>query len=299
MIRHRQVEAFAAIVRTGSTVAAARSLNTSQPTVSRLLAQLRDQVGFALFNNQSGKLTLTHEGKQFFRDVEQFLMTTEELERRAWQIRNYGNSTLRLVTIPSVNLHLVPDALAAPRAEIENLSFGLVQAEHHETKTVVASGKADFGICNDIVPSDNFHVFGSVDLACMLAVPEGHPLAEKASASAADLVGQSFISLGDNLADYVTDPEAGRIIRESAQNFASFSAPVIALVEAGNGIGIVDPISAGHYAGERVVFLPFEPKVGFPVNIVYKEDTRLSGVAEKLCDGILQSLQRLEAKLRW
>ena len=84
MIRHRQVEAFAAIVRTGSTVAAARSLNTSQPTVSRLLAQLRDQVGFALFNNQSGKLTLTHEGKQFFRDVEQFLMTTEELERRAW-----------------------------------------------------------------------------------------------------------------------------------------------------------------------------------------------------------------------
>ena len=171
MIRHRQVEAFAAIVRTGSTVAAARSLNTSQPTVSRLLAQLRDQVGFALFNNQSGKLTLTHEGKQFFRDVEQFLMTTEELERRAWQIRNYGNSTLRLVTIPSVNLHLVPDALAALRAELEHLSFGLVQAAHHETKTVVASGKADFGICNDIVPSDNFHVFGSVDLACMLAVP--------------------------------------------------------------------------------------------------------------------------------
>lgn len=196
MIRHREVEAFAAIVRTGSTVAAARSLNTSQPTVSRLMAQLRDQVGFQLFNNHSGKLILTDEGKQFYRDVEQFLMTTEELERRAWQIRNYGNSAVRLVSIPCVNLHVVPEALAALGADFENLSFGLVQAEHHETKTMVSLGKVDFGICNEMLPGETFEIYGSVALECMLAVPEDHPLAGQPTTTATDLVGQSFISLG-------------------------------------------------------------------------------------------------------
>ena len=109
------------------------------------MAQLRDQVGFPLFNNQSGKLVLSEKGKQFARDVEQFLMTTEELERRAWQIRNYGNSAVRVVAIPCMNLHVVPEALAALRGKVDALSFGLVQAEHHETKALVASGKAGRG----------------------------------------------------------------------------------------------------------------------------------------------------------
>ena len=297
MIRHRQVEAFAAIVRTGSTVAAARSLNTSQPTVSRLLAQLRDQVGFQLFNNHSGKLILTEEGKQFFRDVEQFLMTTEELERRAWQIRNYGNSAVRLVSIPCVNLHVVPEALAAIGHDFEDLNFGLIQAEHHETKAMVTSGKADFGICNEVFPGESFRVYGAVALKCMLAVPDGHPLAVRGAATAADLLGQSFISLGDNLAEYVEDAEAGQVFREHSRHFASSSAPVLALVEAGNGIGLVDPISAAHYAGEKVVFIPFEPEVSFPIHIIYQEDRVLSGVAESLCERILAALQRMEQTL--
>ena len=297
MIRHREVEAFAAIVRTGSTVAAARSLNTSQPTVSRLMAQLRDQVGFQLFNNHSGKLILTDEGKQFYRDVEQFLMTTEELERRAWQIRNYGNSAVRLVSIPCVNLHVVPEALAALGADFENLSFGLVQAEHHETKTMVSLGKVDFGICNEMLPGETFEIYGSVALKCMLAVPEGHQLANQSAAKAEDLIGQSFISLGDNLAEYVEDAEAGQIIREHTKHFASSSAPVLALVEAGNGIGLVDPISAAHYAGEKVIFLPFKPAVSFPIHIIYQEDRRLPSIAESLCERILSALQQMERTL--
>lgn len=297
MIRHRQVEAFAAIVRTGSTVAAARSLNTSQPTVSRLLAQLRDQVGFQLFNNNTGKLILTEEGKQFFRDVEQFLMTTEELERRAWQIRNYGNSAVRLVSIPCVNLHVVPEALAAIRDDFEALNFGLIQAEHHETKAMVASGKVDFGLCNEMLAGDDFEIYGAVELKCMLAVPEDHALTGYHRASVSDLHGESFISLGDNLSDYVEDPEAGRILGESTRHFASSSAPIIALVEAGNGIGIVDPISAAHYAGDRVVFLPFDPVVGFPIHIIFRGDTPLSRPAERLCAELLLMLQRLEAAL--
>lgn len=297
MIRHRQVEAFSAVVRTGSTVAAARSLHTSQPTISRLLAQLRDQVGFQLFNNLSGKLVLTEEGKQFYRDVEQFLMSTEELDRRAWQIRNFGRSTVRVASIPCMNLHVVPEALAEINRGTDDLTFSLTQVEHHKTKTMVAAGKVDIGLCNEMVPGDTFQVYGGVSLRCMLAVHHDHPLANRACAYASDLPGQSFISLGDNLAEYVDDAEAGKIIRDSARNFASSSAPVIALVEAGTGIGIVDPVSAAFYAGERINFLRFEPAVSFPIHIIYPHDAQLSLAAERLCGVILRKLRDIQAHL--
>ena len=284
MIRQRQVEAFAETVRTGSTVAAARSLHTSQPTISRLIAQLRDQVGFQLFANHGGRLTLTKEGKLFYKDVEQFLMTTRELERRARQIRNYEISQIRLSTIPSVNLQIVPDALAELQREFDNLSFGVIQAEHHEAKVAIASGKVDLGICNKILPSDNLQVFEKVMFKCMLAVPEDHVLSYQAVVTAGDLAGHPFISLGDGFfSDYLEDDVARRIIRENTKNFASLSAPLISLVEAGNGVGIADPISASYYTRDRVIFLPFEPAVSFPIFIAYKSGAQLSGVAERLC----------------
>ncbi|MGB1161702.1 MAG: LysR substrate-binding domain-containing protein, partial [Alphaproteobacteria bacterium] len=81
------------------------------------------------------------------------------------------------------------------------------------------------------------------------------------------------------------------------KHFASSSAPVLALVEAGNGIGLVDPISAAHYSGEKVIFLPFEPAVSFPIHIIYQEDRRLPSIAESLCDRILSALQQMERTL--
>lgn len=300
MIRHRQVEAFAAIVRTGSTVSAARSLNTSQPTISRLIAQLRDQVGFELFINQGGKLKLTEEGALFFRDVEQFLMTTTELERRAWQIRNYGISEVRLATIPSVNLQIVPDALAVLRQQIENLSFGVVQLEHDQATLVVESGKVDFGVCNNIYPGDDLEAFRSVMFRCVLAVPGDHRLAAQDVVKAPDLIGESFISLGDAFfAEYLADEMARQILHDNTKNFASSSAPLISLVEAGNGIGIVDPISAAYDTRDHVIFVPFEPQVNFPVSIVHKRDVKLSSAAEALCDILFNALEKEAANRPW
>ena len=50
-INFRALRAFHEIVATGSATEAARRMGLTQPAVSRLLAQLEQQIGFALFLN--------------------------------------------------------------------------------------------------------------------------------------------------------------------------------------------------------------------------------------------------------
>lgn len=53
----RQLEAFAAVMSTGSVTAAGRLLGRSQPAISRLLQELEAEIGYALFSRSGPRVT--------------------------------------------------------------------------------------------------------------------------------------------------------------------------------------------------------------------------------------------------
>ena len=55
-MNHRQIEAFRAIMLTGTTARAAQYMHTSQPAVSRLLAQLEASLQMRLFERERSRL---------------------------------------------------------------------------------------------------------------------------------------------------------------------------------------------------------------------------------------------------
>lgn len=55
----KQVEAFRAVMLSGSMTAAAEALHTSQPNISRLIAQLERLNGFSLFERIGSRLVPT------------------------------------------------------------------------------------------------------------------------------------------------------------------------------------------------------------------------------------------------
>jgi len=61
----RQINAFRHVMRHGSITAAAQALNVSQPAVSRLIADLERQLGFALLIRSGGRSTPTAEAHAF------------------------------------------------------------------------------------------------------------------------------------------------------------------------------------------------------------------------------------------
>ena len=66
MIQFRQIQAFYAIMTTGTVTKAAKQLGISQPGVSNLIASFEHQIGFKLFSRMSGRLLPTPEAQRLF-----------------------------------------------------------------------------------------------------------------------------------------------------------------------------------------------------------------------------------------
>ena len=96
----RHIEAFRAVMMTGSMTAAARRVHTSQPHVSRLIAQLEAITQFPLFDRNGSRLTPTQDGSRFFQEVEKTFIGLAGLESAAASIRSFSASRLSVAAMP-------------------------------------------------------------------------------------------------------------------------------------------------------------------------------------------------------
>lgn len=76
------LRAFVSIVECGSISAGARSLRTSQPTLSRQLQTLEELCGTALLRRDTHQMSLTETGQRFLADARTMLTHAEEAGRR-------------------------------------------------------------------------------------------------------------------------------------------------------------------------------------------------------------------------
>lgn len=91
--------AFEAVIRTGSTLAAARDLDLSQGAVSRLIQNLEAQLGVTLFLRERRRLTPTDPALAYAREVGRAL---DLISRGAMRVRsNTGGGTLSLAILPT------------------------------------------------------------------------------------------------------------------------------------------------------------------------------------------------------
>ncbi len=70
MLTFRQIEVFTAVMRAGSLIGAARDLRISQPTVTRMILRIEDQLGMTLFDRVKGRILPTPEATRFLAEVD-------------------------------------------------------------------------------------------------------------------------------------------------------------------------------------------------------------------------------------
>lgn len=114
-IRMRHLRCFVEIAQVGSTTEAARNLSTSQPAVSRTLAELEEALGVSLFDREAWGLQLSLNGRMFLADI---LPALEQIEKG---LARFGpdtrQQTLRIGVLPSVARSFLPRVLKRFKAE--------------------------------------------------------------------------------------------------------------------------------------------------------------------------------------
>ncbi len=281
MVTLRQIEAFRAIMVTGSVTQAANMLFVSQPAVSRILADLEQHIGFKLFTRANRQLFPTNEGHAFFDEVERAFIGLEQLDSTAVSIRNCQQGRLRLITIPSLTSTLMAGLIAKFSDAYPNIAISLeVQASQRVFDWVV-SQQCDVGLSTQ--PVDN-PALSTRSVACGNAVcilPRHHPLADQHSIDVNDLHGEKFISFkSDSVARHAIDrafSEAG--CQREMHIEARTTDAVCGMVAAGLGIAVIGPVFDHGQIHHKLVVKPFQPSIPSDLVLLYPANKPMSRIS--------------------
>ncbi len=269
-INLRQIEAFRAVMVTGSATEAAKMLFITQPAISRLISDLEYRTNLNLFDRKPNRLVPTFEAHTLFRDVDRAFIGLDEIQRSAEAIANKQEGSLRIVAMPVCVDSFLPSVIADFVKQHPNVSIELETAPRIQALELVRTQRLDLGIVSLRRKEDiGMQVQGFCQQQAVCALPAGHRLRGKGQIQAKDLEGEPFISLsrGSPFRAQIDEIFSSEHIKRIFTLETRTQLTVYELVKRGAGIAILDPFITDA-EDEGVVIKPFIPAINWEYSIV-------------------------------
>ncbi len=190
----RVLRYFLTVVREQSITKASEVLHITQPTLSRQLTQLEEEIGVKLFDRGTRKITLTNEGLLLRRRAEEILQlvdkTQEELLEQEEQVE--GKITIGCGEIASVQL--LPGLFESFHDKYPRVNFDLYTATADHVKDQMDKGMIDIGLLLEPIDIEKYDFIRlNIKEHWVVLMRPDSPLAQKDSVSAKDLSGLPLI----------------------------------------------------------------------------------------------------------
>ena len=184
----RVLRYFLTVVREQSITKASEVLHITQPTLSRQLAQMEEEVGVKLFDRGTRKITLTNEGLLLRRRAEEILQLVDKTERELviQEEQVEGKITIGCGEIASVQL--LPDLFQSFHEKYPRVTFDIYTATANHAKDQMDRGLVDIGLLLEPIDIEKYD-FIRLDMKerwVVLMRPDS-PLAKKDAVTAGEL----------------------------------------------------------------------------------------------------------------
>ncbi|MFN7104322.1 MAG: LysR substrate-binding domain-containing protein [Pseudorhizobium sp.] len=286
----RQIEAFRAVIITGTASRAAELMGVTQPAVSRLIGELEATVGFPLFDRVKGRLVPTPEADIFYRDVETSFRGLDRLRSSAARIRDFGSGNIRVASLAATGSTIVPRAVRRFRELFPSAIVTLSIMSSASVRNHIVDGEFDLGLAADEVDLSGVEhqVFGSFPALC--AIPPGHPLAAKKVIRPEDLHGVDYVALSpEDRARLQLDQlclDAGA--KPNLVIETPFAITACALALEGVGVGIVNPLAVDGFSERGLILRPFEPAVYFKSYLLFRPDMQKARLVRAFVSALME-----------
>jgi DNA-binding transcriptional LysR family regulator len=254
MLDWNDLRYFLGVARTGSTLAASRSMRVAQATVSRRITALEEALGTKLFVRSPSGYSLSVRGLAVLAAAEQVERSINALVNSVEAEGRRLSGTVRLTTVESAaNVWLMP-ALAAFRAQHPAVTAEVIVDDR---ALDIARGEADIAIRFGTPPQDESLVIRRIvelhesvyvrrDLAEQLGMPNSHE-----GLLRYPLIGISGPGVGQ-IAQWMKDLGPDANIIHSANTLSA----VIAAVRAGMGAAVMPCLIGDTMSGLVRLFPP-------------------------------------------
>lgn len=282
----RHIEVFHAVYVNGTISAAAKALNVSQPSVSKVLKHAEGRLGFPLFQRIGGRLTPSDEGHILFKEVDDLYKRIGAVNMTAKNLRGGGEGHIRLAVPPALGLSLAPMAIARFRERHAAVTFDVQTRHHDDILRSLGQRESDLAVGFDAPrhPRLASVEIGTGELVTLYRRKDIKGQGARMDVTA--LAGTDFINLSGSgpLGDVFTrELERSGVKLKTVATVHTYYVAA-ALVRFGAGAAVVDEFTARAVLTPELAFRPFDPPLRYGIHGMYLVDHPPSGTVKKFLD---------------
>lgn len=273
----RHLRYFVAVAEALSFTKAADKLRIAQPSLTRQVRNLEDEIGVPLLVRANNRVALTEAGRLFFFDSKKLLAMCAESVAAVQRLNCGADLQLNIGYISNIHYGLLPATLGAFRKLCPLVALNLFDMSCAEQFQALDGHKIDLGFIGLRPPLSNHELLAECVAydTILVALPAHHPLAKKSKVRLTDLASQFFIGMSAK-----TQPGAREWLLETCQSTgftgrilqeAEGEPTAIQFVSDGLGVALMPEQIAG-LPHEGVVFRPLTPPLRRESTIAWRVD---------------------------
>ena len=192
----RHLRYFVAVAEAGSlTVAAEEKLHTSQPSLSRQIRDLEDEVGAQLLTRSAHGIELTPAGRAFLEHARSVLAQVEAAGEAARRVAHPTKPSFVMGFLTGHEVTWMPEALQVLRDELPNVDVVISSNYSPRLADALTKGKVDAAFLRreESAPELAYELLVKEPLVVVL--PSDHRLAALKAIGPGDLVGETFVTV--------------------------------------------------------------------------------------------------------
>ena len=285
-----QIRDVLAVVEAGSLRAASRQLGITQPSITRSIRDIENELGVALFTRRANGVTLTDMGRIFIRRATAIQVELRRVREELEQAKGDFVGQVSVAMSTASSIALMPTILPAFQSQFPDALLKLTESLFQPIEADILSGEIDFfvGPLDENLSSTSLLVEKLFDNRRVVLARKGHPLAQArrlAELDEARWIRPSFATqYGEADFDAMFE-RAG--LAEPRIVMHTRSALMTLLSVANSDLLTVLPAQWLEFAptADRIEVIELdEPLSAAPVCVVRRGDLPLTPLAEKMCD---------------
>ena len=284
----RVLKYFLTVVREGGINRAAEALHITQPTLSRQLSQLEEEVGVQLFHRGSRKITLTDEGMLLRRRAEEILSLVDRTEKELAWPEELIEGRIVIGCGELAAMQVLPEIIASFHQQYPLVSYDFFTANADLVKEQMEKGLVDIGVLLEPIDMEKFDFIrlAGKERWVVLMRPDD-PLAVQETVSAGDLEGLPLIlprrtNVRNELSNWLGD-----FFQSTKVLFTSnLSTNGALMVQKGLAYSIVLEGSVPFWDKEKITYRPLYPELMANSVFAWKKQQPFSLAASKFIEHI-------------
>lgn len=275
---------FLEVARKKSFTKASQTLRVSQPSISKVIKTLENELNVTLLERTGREIELTDAGKVVFEKAQHVVLEFQDLTSELGEIFNLQRGEITIGLPPMVGARFFPKVIGLFRQTYPHIQIKLIEVGSKQIERGVEEGTLDIGVIALPASLEGLETFSFVNEALCVVLHLDHPLAEKHEITLSALKEEPFVLYKEDfsLYDHILDQCQSRGFRPAIACQSSQWDFIGEMVGAKLGIALLPETICKELDKERFRCIPLtDPVIPWKLAIIRKKNRYLSFAARE------------------